>query len=1183
MSKKLRSKQLDMYDVSSYTEEELINNILDLNNPTDRELEHKILSLYNRYQIIETKEGQILAKFFKDIYDRFFDDDEEEIQKEDIDTDEEQEGFALLEGIDTTTPTSQALVTTPTTNLITYTDPNTNDLKGKSSSEISNQGANGGVSFTKPSDGAQEKLNPTIKETIKRIISIDSQFRDDKRTMSTNFTFSLSEQLKDVVSLKLYSIQIPQTWYTVPTSYGCNFFYLKGHTAGIDNGYHDYTIDISAGNYTAPNLITALNTKIQLLKTTFTDVSFGNTNIGYNPNAALATLSVSINNTYNDSGYYLYFPSWTVPSITNSSLTGPRYKSIPGFLGMNYTKYYLNHAYSTATLSLSTNQTGINSDNTNAVYYVDNSKETPNNYFTIYKYVGPDEYSSVTSVLDISFKVFLSLKGTVTRTQLVNDLSNQLFNNQYLNGSSIKRIDVTDPSLNTYGSSFFQLQITYNRLTTNNILNSKTYIEFPVETPSVQYSNIWTGNTSCFRFANNSYELNNVISDVSPISQQSGKYSILNNPYIYLTCVKPYYNVTQNNYKINIPNSTPAGYTLTQYISAINSGIISTNNHTITSKNIFGDFKTEYFTSYLDANSYFNIAIDITKTFTQDMYNIDLTDTFLNLFIGLSGEYLNGGTDLSGSKYTFYSSFAQNSYYEVDSDIMLVATPSKLNYGNQNALKFIIPTEGSGKIYYTYQEVETAINNAFIDFKDIDGIAVFSGTNIVMTVNEITGNVDCVFTISIKKVLNQKDYTISFIDSSTRRDNSGNILLSTSSWSNNLNIAQRFLGTKVTNGITDSSYNLSLINTGELPYTTITAVTPIQVNKIKFVDQKNNYFYLIPWEEGVATGAPYYAKDSHANDIKFTIPASDANGVISYTRDNLITVINQILNNQEITKGSSIEIITVNNNEYTKFRFNANKVYTAADYKIVFYDQLSFTRCSPGAQYVQNTTWDTTIGWLIGFHNSTEFVLGDYGAAGSLIQIVGDTTVSVNLFDYFLLCVDDYKQNRLNDGLVTVASAERSFSMPSYANKADYVCDTATGVYTYNATAENTTDYNRLTQKQLYTLTELANSKKVSSIITSTPNVNGKSYGSGPFAEDVFGFIPMKTAGLAPGAVYVDYGGTLQNQERSYFGPVNIYKLGVKLMSNRGDIIDLNGSNWSFSFLVEQLYQQKPSVDKKKK
>jgi len=36
-------------------------------------------------------------------------------------------------------------------------------------------------------------------------------------------------------------------------------------------------------------------------------------------------------------------------------------------------------------------------------------------------------------------------------------------------------------------------------------------------------------------------------------------------------------------------------------------------------------------------------------------------------------------------------------------------------------------------------------------------------------------------------------------------------------------------------------------------------------------------------------------------------------------------------------------------------------------------------------------------------------------------------------------------------------------------------------------------------------------------------------------------------------------------------------------VSNRGDVIDLNGSDWSFSFMVEQLYQQKPTIDKKKK
>jgi hypothetical protein len=1162
MSKKLRTKQLDMYDVNSYTEEELINNILDLNNPTDRELEHKILSLYNRYQIIDTKEGKQLAKFFKDIYDRFFDDEEDEDEEND-DTGTQEDNIEIIETFETSTTTQ-----------VPQSMPLAEEPAKPKPDESSNSQA---VTFTKPNDAAQEKLNPTIKDTIKRIISIDSQYRDDKRTLSTNFTFSLSEQLKDVVSLKLYSIQIPQTWYTVPTSYGCNFFYLQGNTSGIDNGYHDYKIDISAGNYTAPNLIAALNTKIQQIITTNTDVSFGNTNIGYNPNAALATLSISINNTYNESSYYLNFPTWTPPNST-SSLTGPRYKSIPGFLGYNYKNYYLNRAYSAATLLLTTNENGQLSDVNDAVYSINNT----NNYFTVYKYIGPGEFSA-DSIIDLSFQIKLSVSGLVTRTVLVTDLSNQLATNKYLNGSSIQRLDITDPSLNNYGKSFFQLQITYNRLTTNNILNSKTYIEFPTEEPNGYYSNIWRGNSSCFCFVNKSYELNNVTTESSPITQQSGRYAVTTNPFIYLTCVKPYYNVIQNNYEIAIPNSTPAGYTLAQYVNAINNAISTTNNSTITTKNTYGDFNLTNFKSSVDENAYFNMGVDITKKFNQDMYYIDLTDSFLNLFIGLSGEYLNGEMDLSGSTYTFYSSIDQNSYYEVDSSFMLVAKPSRLNYGNQNVEPFVVPSEGLGKLYYTYQDMVRAINSAFANFVDADGTQIFAGTNIIMTPNDITDGLDIVFTIRMKKTISQNNYTISFIDRSTIRDNSGNIVLSSSSWSNNLNVGAEYLGTNMQNGLTDGSYNLSLNNIPTNPYSSIKGETPIAINTIKFIDGLNNFFYIIPWEEGVATGPPYYMKNNHANDVKLTIPATDASGVISYTRDALVNTINYILAANPETRGSSIRVFKVNNNEYVTIRINKNKEYSAADYKIVFYDQLSFNKCNPGAQYIQNTTWDTTIGWLIGFHNNTEFILGDYGVPNKLIQIVGDTTVSVNLFDYFLLCVDDYNQNRLNDGMVTVASAERSFALPSYANKANYICDPITGLLTYNATAENTVDYNRLTQKQLYTITELANSKKTSSIITSAPNVNGKSYGSGPFAEDVFGFIPMKTAGLAPGAVYVDYGGTLQNQERAYFGPVNIYKLGIKLMSNKGDIIDLNGSDWSFSFLVEQLYQQKPNIDKKKK
>jgi hypothetical protein len=73
--------------------------------------------------------------------------------------------------------------------------------------------------------------------------------------------------------------------------------------------------------------------------------------------------------------------------------------------------------------------------------------------------------------------------------------------------------------------------------------------------------------------------------------------------------------------------------------------------------------------------------------------------------------------------------------------------------------------------------------------------------------------------------------------------------------------------------------------------------------------------------------------------------------------------------------------------------------------------------------------------------------------------------------------------------------------------------------------------------------------------------------------QDIFGIVPVKTAGLAIGGVYVEFGGTLQNQQRLYFGPVNINRMTIKLLNDRGSMVDLNNANWSFSFVCEQLYK----------
>ena len=71
----------------------------------------------------------------------------------------------------------------------------------------------------------------------------------------------------------------------------------------------------------------------------------------------------------------------------------------------------------------------------------------------------------------------------------------------------------------------------------------------------------------------------------------------------------------------------------------------------------------------------------------------------------------------------------------------------------------------------------------------------------------------------------------------------------------------------------------------------------------------------------------------------------------------------------------------------------------------------------------------------------------------------------------------------------------------------------------------------------------------------------------------MFGLIPLNIANLPNNSIYVDSSIALRDQQRNYFGPVNIQRMSVKLINDRGETVDLNGANWSFSFICEQLYQ----------
>ena len=110
----------------------------------------------------------------------------------------------------------------------------------------------------------KDNLNPNYKNTIRRIINLDSQYRPnlypylnsmDKpntNTSATDYIAHLSEKLDNVVSIQIENIQIPYTMYNIEAVQGNNYFVID--VSGVQ-----YTITIPDGNYTLTTLIAAIN------------------------------------------------------------------------------------------------------------------------------------------------------------------------------------------------------------------------------------------------------------------------------------------------------------------------------------------------------------------------------------------------------------------------------------------------------------------------------------------------------------------------------------------------------------------------------------------------------------------------------------------------------------------------------------------------------------------------------------------------------------------------------------------------------------------------------------------------------------------------------------------------------------------------------------------------------------
>ena len=189
-------------------------------------------------------------------------------------------------------------------------------------------------------------INPLTIKTLKKIIAIDTRFRDNyENSSSTDFVINLPTTFKKVLSLQVVNYQLPYTIYSISKKTGSHSFYVDSSLIELMDGAYDENSLVREINGKLPSDISLSYNSLNA-KFTFTSINVFSLNFNYIENTEMRyNLATNIDNNQLTLGWIMGFRNNSI--IKNGKQTIIKYEGSKSYVseycydgGLN-NKYFL--------------------------------------------------------------------------------------------------------------------------------------------------------------------------------------------------------------------------------------------------------------------------------------------------------------------------------------------------------------------------------------------------------------------------------------------------------------------------------------------------------------------------------------------------------------------------------------------------------------------------------------------------------------------------------------------------------------------------------------------------------------------------------------------------------------------------------------------------------------------------